>query len=71
MKEQTDVPEEAENIFLSINPDDILNCQAVEEHSQNPHEELMVEMIKMQKVKAVGCEDNLTREAEFEKEIPR
>lgn len=71
MKEQTDVPEEAENIFLSINPDDILNCQAVEEHSQNPHEELMVEMIKMQKVKAVGCEDNLTGEAEFEKVIPR
>lgn len=30
------------------------------------HEDLM---IKMQKVKAVGCEDNFTRETEFEKEI--
>lgn len=29
----------------------------------------MVDMIKMQKVKAVGCEDNFTRETEFEKEI--
>jgi len=40
MREQTDVLEEAENIFLRINPDDIPSSQAIGECSQNPHEEL-------------------------------
>lgn len=52
-----------------MNPDGIPSSQVVGKHSQNPHEELQAEIIKMQKeVKAVGCEGNFTREAEFGKE---